>query len=567
MGRRRRTHFRGQAGDGIRRWGDSMVMSLSSRIFALIAVISLAGLGVLGWLETRAHTSHLEGATIRGGIRLSETLSRSMRVGMLQNRKPDVYDALETVGAQAGIERIRIYNKEGTVVFSTHSAEVGSVVDTRAEACTRCHITSGEPVVRPVEEELTRIFRGASGNRVLGLITPVYNELSCAAVGCHPSPTEQNILGVIDLQLSLADVDVSLSQQNERFLLLTYSLMLIVAAVSGWFVWRWVHVPVKALIHGTERLRAGQLDYRIEIAPRDEIGQLAASFNDMSQDLSIANRQLTEWARTLEDRVEEKTATLRQAQSKLIHSEKMASLGTLSAVVAHEINNPLSGVLTYARLVRRHLERSSDNGETESLQEHLRTIERETIRCGAIVRNLLEFSRQSPVSPREVALNDILERTLRLIHHKLELQKIHLDLDLAPSLPSVICDAEQIQQALLAVLMNATEAMSDGGRLCVSTKICTQSHRTGWVSAEVVDEGPGIPADVLPRIFEPFFTTKTDLHGVGLGLSVVHGIIGRHGGEIDVDSRPGYTSFTLNLPPRAQLEDADPSAEGQQWLT
>ncbi|MBT3343820.1 MAG: HAMP domain-containing protein [Gemmatimonadetes bacterium] len=542
-------------------------MSLSSRIFALIAAVSLAGLGGLGWLETRAHTDQLEQATIRGGIRLSETLSRSTRVGMLQNRKQDVYGALQMVGDQAGIERIRIYNKEGTVVFSTDSVEIGRVVDTGAEACTRCHVNSGQPVIRPAEEELTRIFRLAEGHRVLGLITPVYNESSCAGVDCHPGPDQQNILGVIDLQLSLAGVDASLSKDNERFLLLTYSLMLIVAAVSGWFVWRWVHIPVKALIHGTERLRAGQLDYRIKLTSKNEIGQLATSFNDMSLDLSVANRQLTEWARTLEDRVEEKTATLRQAQAKLIHSEKMASLGTLSAVVAHEINNPLSGVLTYARLVRRHLERDEQYDDSEQLQEHLRTIERETTRCGAIVRNLLEFSRQVPVSPREVDLHDILERTLMLIRHKLELQKIHLDVKRSPSLPPVICDAEQIQQALLAVLMNATEAMPDGGHLQVVTRSCSESQRNGWVALQVVDDGSGIPGDVLPRIFEPFFTTKNDLHGVGLGLSVVHGIIGRHGGEIDVDSRPGCTSFTLNLPRHGPLEDTELSTEGQQWLT
>ena len=330
-----------------------IVHSLSARIFALIAVVLLAGMGLLSWVVVRMHSSDLENATVVGGVRLSDALLRSTRVGMLQNRKEDVYEALRLVGDQPGIERIRIYNKEGTVVYSTVDVERGRVVDKRAEACTRCHSTDGEPVARPPKGELTRIFRGADGDRILGLITPVYNEPSCAAAGCHPGPAQLQILGVIDMQISLADVDLATAAQTEQIQILVYILMLAVAGLCGLFVWRFVHRPVQDLIRGTERLRAGQLDYRIPVRGQSETGRLAASFNEMAEELATANRLLTEWAHTLEARVEDKTRSLQRAQVKIVHNEKMASLGTLSSVVAHEINNPLSGVLTYAKLVRR----------------------------------------------------------------------------------------------------------------------------------------------------------------------------------------------------------------------
>lgn len=175
----------------------------------------------------------------------------------------------------------------------------------------------------------------------------------------------------------------------------------------------------------------------------------------------------------------------------------------------------------------------------------------ETKRCGMIVRNLLEFSRQTGTPAGTADLNEIIERTLFLIGHKLELQQIELCRQLTPELPRVTCDPEQVQQALLALLMNAVEAMPDGGRLTVSSD-CIQDRT---VAITIADTGVGIAADVQPRIFEPFFTTKQDKHGVGLGLSVVFGIVQRHRGEIGVDSSPGGTRFTLNLPIRAELEE------------
>jgi two-component system NtrC family sensor kinase len=531
-----------------------MLSSLSMRLFALIAMVTLVGLILLAWAVVRLHTANLENETVQGALRLSDTLRRSARHSMLEDRKDDVYQMMRTVGGQPGIERLRIFNSEGLIVFSSIPAERGKTVDQEEEACNRCH-RNGDPVSHPDEEELTRIFEASDGHRLLGLITPVYNSSSCADVDCHPHPEEQQVLGVIDMQLSLAGIDQTLQFHNRRFLYHICVLMLVIASTSGLFVWAFVHMPVKSLIHGTGQIRAGDLGYRIPLQSRSEMGRLASSFNEMAEDLGEAQDELKEWTRTLEDRVEEKSRTLQRAQDHLVQREKMASLGTLAAVVAHEINNPLSGVLTYSKLLHKMM---SDGGPAperlDSIRKYLKTIEAETSRCGDIVGNLLEFSRKSSSETGEADLNGIVERTLFLIAHKLQLLEIRLEKDFSPDVPAVTCDADQIQQALLAVFMNAMDAMPEGGVLKVATRLGrTTSDGEHEVEIEINDSGIGIPEQVMPRLFDPFFTTKKDNESVGLGLAVVHGIVKSHHGRIDVQSEPGNTTFVITLPQHTKV--------------
>ena len=538
--------------------GDAMLWTLSARLFLLIAVVTLAGLGLLTWIEMDMHTTHLQEQVVQGALRISDTLRRSTRSAMLRNRKVDVYEIIQTVGAQPGLERVRIFNKEGLITFSTEQDESGRSVDKNAEACTRCH-TENRPVTRLDGTELTRIF-SSEGHRILGLITPVYNEPSCSATHCHATPAEQQVLGVLDVQMSLEKVDLTVEEQNRNLLILTYGLMLVIATTCGLFLWRFVHTPVQTLIRGTEEIARGNLDYRIPIVSRTEIGRLASAFNSMSEELSRARSQLTDWARTLEQRVEEKTASLKQAQTKLVQSEKMASLGSLSATVAHEINNPLSGVLTYNRLLQKLMgENGPDPKRLPSIHKYLKTMETEVTRCGKIVSNLLEFSRQSNIAVSETGLNEIVDKALFLVEHRLQLQSVTLTRALSPDVPPVLCDPEQIQQALLALLINAMEAMPSGGELRVATSATADdSDGQTRLSVDITDTGVGIPKDVLPHLFEPFYTTKQDKKGVGLGLSVVYGIAKRHQGRIDVKSEEGVgTTFSLILPERAEIASDD----------
>jgi len=239
---------------------------------------------------------------------------------------------------------------------------------------------------------------------------------------------------------------------------------------------------------------------------------------------------------------------LKEAQEQIVQTEKLASLGKLAATIAHEINNPLAAVLTYIRLMIKVKDRDMFSPERlEDISRYLATMESETARCGEIVKNLLAFSRQSKITIKSQSIVDIIDRTLDLIAHDLEIKGIQLKRNIAPNLPEVQCDFQQIQQALLNLIYNASDAMFDGGTLTVTGQIKAGAER--FLAIMVSDTGCGITDEDREKIFDPFFTTKAEGKGVGLGLSVVYGIITRHNGTIDVESMPGKGStFTISLP-------------------
>jgi two-component system NtrC family sensor kinase len=231
--------------------------------------------------------------------------------------------------------------------------------------------------------------------------------------------------------------------------------------------------------------------------------------------------------------------------------------------VAHELNNPISGMLTYARLVERELtEQPLDPAVREELERYLRLVQQECTRCGAIVKNLLVFARRTGAAMASVDLNEIADRSLMLVRHRLDMAGTELRTDLLRGDANVVADPGQVQQALVALLVNAVEAMGDGGTLSVSLEGDPEGVRI-----HVADTGPGIPPDVLPLIFEPFFSTKDSESGVGLGLAVVYGIVHRHGGTIEVESEVGVgTTFHLRFPrvppgahPEAPVRDGTPA--------
>jgi two-component system NtrC family sensor kinase len=355
-----------------------------------------------------------------------------------------------------------------------------------AEACYGCH-AQASPLVKLSRPDRARVFKEeATGERVLGVILPIENQASCSGAACHAHPPERTILGVIDSQMSLASVDASLASQQKQLLGFFGTALVLIVGVSIIFVCKVVHKPVQDLIAGTRRVAGGELDYRLPVRSRDEIADLAKSFNKMTAELAEARARLLE-----------------QTGNALADSEKMASLGKLAATVAHEVNNPLFGILTYAKLCRRAIEGSQMPEEARRpLAEQLEVIERESRRCGEIMRNLLTFARQAPRQREPNDCNELVGRAVRLMRHQFDIQGIEMETALASNLGRVDCDAGQIQQVVLALLVNAAEAMPQGGRLRVATEPAGEAARL-----RVQDWGPGIRPDVLPHIFAPFFTT------------------------------------------------------------
>ncbi|HUK25020.1 MAG TPA: ATP-binding protein [Terriglobales bacterium] len=542
--------------------------SLSAKLlFSLVASMT-AVFGVLGYLNIRLHREHLEQSTLLSAERVSDVIRRSTAYYMLRNDREGLYQVMNTIGDEPGMVRVRIFDKEGRISYSTDPSEVNHIVDKRAEACYACHAQS-QPLVKLNRPDRFRIYRDSKGQRVLGIITPLENQPACSEGECHAHPPTQQVLGVLDTNISLAKADTQLAQSSNRMLAYTIAGMLFIGVLSWLFVWWEVGKPIQALKKGTERLAEGDLGYQLEVQSGDEVGELAHSFNGMSRQLHAANEEVVAWTRTLEDRVERNTRELKRAHEHVLHTEKMASIGKMAAVVAHEINNPLSGILTYAKLLHKWIDRGTVEGEKrqEALQ-CLDLIAGESRRCGDLVRNLLTFSRTSPMNPEPTDLNAVVDRCLRLVQHQLEMSAVELHRDLAGNLPPVHCDPAQIEQVLLALVMNAIDAMPHGGNLWLQTRLYGEPATRQRISAEaaageielkVRDDGVGIPPEVMPQIFEPFLTTKEN-HGVGLGLAISRSIVERHGGQISVQSEVGRgTCFCIRLPLQALPAAAGPA--------
>jgi two-component system NtrC family sensor kinase len=496
---------------------------------ALVAVIavSLAVLGVSAWLSSRAHERELVAQIERSALVLSDAIKSSTRHAMLLDEREMVDRIVEAVGDQQGIGKIRVFDKDGEVIYSPDAALVGTSVDKHSEACDVCHAGAGSPSVVPGGRR-TRIFTAGAGRRQLGVVNPIANEAACSTADCHAHDPGQKVLGVLDVTLSLDDVDRAVVLGQRRTIALSATAIAAISLLLWAVFHHLVGRPVGRLLAATKAVTAGDLGHRIEIDRDDELGQLAASFNEM-------------------------TAHLAEARHQVYQSNKLASLGRLAAGIAHEINNPLTGVLTYSSFL---LKRADD----AEVRADLETIVHETKRCREIVRGLLDFARQVPPKKTTTELNGAVERALDIVDNQLKVQNIRVTQSLRGDLPPIHADPNQLQQVVVNLLVNAADAFVEDDREIYLATDLKSRDGVRVVELKVADNGTGIPEKNLGKIFEPFFTTKEN-KGTGLGLAVVWGIVAEHGGRIEVESKPGRgTTFTVSLP----LAGEPPLSEGRE---
>ena len=298
--------------------------------------------------------------------------------------------------------------------------------------------------------------------------------------------------------------------------------------------------PLQKMVVATQVISKGDLAHRVKVNSRDEIGYLAESFNRMTANLETANEKLIEWGKTLEKKVEERTKELREMQTHLIQSEKLASLGKLAAGIAHEINNPLGGILIYSNLLLEDTDKNSPH------YENLRKIVKETSRCKDIVKGLLEFARPKEPEVARININEILESSLAIMEKQALFQNISIKKTYESDLPKIIADSAQLQQVFMNIILNAAEAMAGNGTLTLGTSLNADGT---YIEVEFSDTGHGIEEEDKKRLFEPFFSTKEVGKGTGLGLAISYSIIQQHNGTIEVKSQVGKGStFTVKLP-------------------
>jgi two-component system NtrC family sensor kinase len=417
-----------------------MFKKIGYRLIFAVAFTSLVIIGVFAFFNIKSQSDSLISEVERQANQLAETVIASTRFDMMLNQRDRLQQTINSIGTQPQIRDVRIINKIGEIIYSSDSTNINKMVDKRAESCYACH-SEDKPLEQISITERTRIFRvKPDSNRIIGIITPVYNGKSCWQAECHAHPADQKVLGVLDVSISLAEVDKVIAKREWEIVVFALIAIIVLGSLIAFFVRRWISNPVNELLDATMQVSQGNLSYTIKDLSNDEIGKLGQSFNNMTKKLSEARMQL-------------------------FQSDKMASLGRLAAGVAHEINNPLTGVLTYSSFL---LKRTKDNPE---FQEDLKVIVRETLRSREIVKSLLDFSRQSVPKKISADINDIIDKAIGVIDNQLSLNKVKIMKQTEPDLPNLTVDANQMQQVFINLFVNSSDAMGkDGGTITVKSQ-------------------------------------------------------------------------------------------------
>jgi two-component system NtrC family sensor kinase len=533
-----------------------MPRRLARKLVLSITVIVVIVAAVSGLVNIRTEEGQLLNTMTLGADQLSNAITSATWHAMLDDHREAAYEVMETIAKKQGIDRIRIFNRTGEVRFSTSPADLRTRTDQSSRTCAMCHAPGGPRLQVPLPSRRI-IYNGPDGRRRLEMVTPIYNEKSCSEAECHAHPAGMKVLGVVDLALDLDSVDREVAGMKARVLLVTAVEIALIGLFIVFFTRRFVTRPISKLIGGFKAVSQMELDKPLDIEDRtEELDELARSFNVMRDRLRAALAEINQFTQNLETKVEERTRQLKAAQKKLLQNDRLASLGQLSASVAHEINNPISGVLNLSMLMQRMLKDDGiPPGRIDEFRKYLGQVTSETGRVGRIVSDLLAFSRRGKPHRAPADLNKIVKMTLSLVQHKMKLSNVTVETHLAEDLPPAHCDASQIQQVALNLALNAAEATQTKAdrRVEVST-----AKGDGVVLLAVSDNGEGIPPENIHKIFDPFFTTKPEGKGVGLGLAVTYGIVEAHGGEIEVKSVVGEgTTFTVSLP----LEQPEPAGE------
>jgi two-component system NtrC family sensor kinase len=527
------------------------------KVSLYLAIALMPAVVLFPYLIVQHQRNHLQQEVSRHVVQIGEVVVKSTRYAMLLNQQDMAEKIIQDIGRQEGIDRIRIISKDGTIVHSSRPAEVGYSVEQSEEPCVNCHLTD-KPLRSVPDDKRWKIYAAPDGHRVLGTMQPIRNEPSCSSASCHEHKPGQSVLGVVDIAYSLQDIDQSLQLHSSYIVGIAIVLVLVVAMSVGLLLQRMVYLPLNDLESGAKELAHGDLGHTIPVRSEDEFGHVASAFNHMTVALKQSMAQTHDLVATLEERVKEKTKQLQVAQAEVAQGEKLAAIGLLASGIAYELNNPLTGVLTFTSLLRQKAEAGSADAEDLDL------VIRETKRCAGIIRRLLDFAREKVPVKGFFNLNQLIEDTVHFVDRPASLQQVQITTVLDPALPHVWGDADLIKQVLLNVIVNAEQAIAGAGSVTVTSvqympkaSAVDGQDTMPMVEVAVSDTGCGIPEANLQRIFDPFFTSKEVGKGTGLGLSVSYGIVKSHGGAIKVESVVGSgTTFRILLPIEAPSDEA-----------
>jgi two-component system, NtrC family, sensor kinase len=520
----------------------------------LIFTVSSFFLFVTFWIIFRSvNEGYMKSVIHENGNNIGSLVEGALYKSMLENDRTALQGTLDVINTLSGVDDVNMYDNQNNLVYSSISNDTTNHSD---PDCKSCHkdiasmFSTKEKSYRIINVDSECSMNHNNNNsRHLMIKSPILNAPSCYTASCHAHPQQEEVLGSLLIKFPLKGLDDALDKSTKDYFLLAVVITFLVVMFLIFLTSKQINNPLNAIVLASEAVAKGDKSTRLEIKPNQlsDMRMVSVAFNDMLDNLQKATIELQNWSHQLEYKVQKKSEELGQAQNELINIERIASLGRLSLSVAHEINNPLSGILVYAKLVHKQLNNPDvaiEPAKKEIMIKHLGFIENEAKRCGDIVKGLLDFSRkdQNDFEPRH--LHEILMETFDLMTHSMKVANVNFLSDFSARSDMIFCSPNQIKQVCVAILVNAQEAVPENGEVTIRTSNPDEDH----VRIDFSDTGTGISEEDLPHIFEPFFSTKEKTNGIGLGLAIVHGIIQNHKGKIDVKSERGKgTTISISL--------------------
>ena len=527
--------------------------SIYGRVVFLISILSVFMFVSFSVIFKSVNEQYLNTIIRQSGNNIGSIVEGSLYRSMLENDKGALRNTLDIINTLPGIDEVNMYDSNENLVYSSFATDANNKHSD--PNCISCH-----PNIKsmfPGKEKSYRIInvnsdcemnQNDNGSRHLLIKSPILNEKSCSTGSCHAHSETDTLLGSLVIKIPLEVQDAAVQKSSTEFFLLAIFATLLFVSFLLLFTRKKIKGPLNALVKVSIAVANGDKSTRVDIKPNqlDDMRMVSQAFNDMLDNLHTASTELENWSQQLEYKVQKKSEELGAAQHELMHVERLASLGKLSSSVAHEINNPLSGILIYTKLLYKQVSNPElYASKKDTMLKHLKLIENETKRCGDIVKGLLDFSRKDQNDFEPKHLHEILLETYDLMSHPIKIANISFLTELSARMDLIYCSPNQIKQACVAMLVNASEAVLENGEIFIRTKNTDEDT----VTFEITDNGLGIAAEDIPHIFEPFFSTKQDVSGIGLGLAIVHGIIQNHKGKIQVRSELGIgTTLSVTLP-------------------
>lgn len=519
-------------------------------IIALLSVILFLSFSII---FRSVYGEYLKTVIQQNGNNVGSIVEGALYHSMLENDKTELQNTLDLINTMSGIDEVNMYDKFDKLVYTSFSVDDLNHSD---PDCISCHNNLSQ--MFPSKEQAYKIIDSKSGctmnvndnqHRHLLIRSPIINQPSCYTSSCHAHHPDEEVLGSLIIKVPLDDLDTAVKQSSADFFMLSIISTVLLLSFLIFFTGKKIKKPLNDLTKASEAVANGNNAIRLDIKPNQlgDIHMVSTAFNNMLDKLQAANTELANWSKQLEYKVQKKSEELRAAQNEMIHIERIASLGKLSASVAHELNNPLSGMLIYTKLVSRQLEKTDLSTEKrQNLIKHLHFVETEIKRCGDIVKGLLDFSKKDQDNFEEKHLHVVLKQTCNIISHSVKIANIRLITNYDADNDLISCNAAQLKQAFIAILVNATEAITENGEIIIQTR----NEDDKSIRLDITDNGSGISKENQAHVFEPFFSTKHQTSGIGLGLAIVHGIVQNHNGKIDIESEEGKgttISITLSL--------------------